>query len=349
MYRYAPAPSAAAWLPAVLCMAAAASAALLIACSPGRGAASESADSLALLYSFDARSGNTVRDLSGRGHHGTAFGATWAEGRYGRALRFDGVDDYVQAVGYYPFSDANGLTAEAWVKLTGRRLFSTVVVSRNCCNFRMLITPTLTPFYDPGMFADFEVTSYTFEFGKWTHYALVVAGGERAKVLIDGQVVSDTNVGVPEVVPSMYEAMLIGGIPDTSFFIEGSIDELRIYARALSDDEIRADMKSSTTAFMVQRAERLVNRLAQQGGDTSAATQKLRESRAALERTDDESAQNLAYETEQVVRAERVKHEARGGVTSDAGKVLLSTLIAVFAFGTLLALVLIWGAWKAAS
>jgi len=253
-------------------------------------------------------------------------------------------------VGYYPFGDANGLTAEAWVKLNRPRMFSSVVGSRNCCNFRMLISPTLHPFYDPGIFADFEVKTHTFEVGQWTHYALVVAGAERAKVLIDGKVVSDTNVGVPEAIPSIYEAMLIGGSPELpSFFIDGVIDELRIYTRALSDDEIRADMVSSTTAFMVQRASALVSRLESQGGDASAARQKLQVSQAAMRQTDDEAAQALAYEVGSLVRAEQVRRATGDGVPTDAGRVLLLTLIGVFAFGTAVAILLIWGAWNAAS
>jgi hypothetical protein len=322
--------------------------AVLIACSgEPRAAAGDQRDSLALLYGFDARSGDVVRDLSGRRHHGAIHGATWTAGRHGQALAFDGVDDYVQAVGYYPFGEANGFTIEAWVKLTGQRPFSNIVTTRNCCAFRMMITPTLTPFYDPGVYSDVDVKSYTFEIGRWTHYALAVAGGATARVLIDGKVVSDTSSGVPSAVPSIYEAMLIGGDPDGTF-TNGVIDELRIYTRALTNDEIEADMNSSATAFVLQRAERLVNRLGQQGGDTAAAAQKLRQSRDALARTEDESAQALAGDAEALARAALLKQEGRPGPALDAGAVLLWTLFGVSAFGTLLTAALIWSAWKAA-
>jgi hypothetical protein len=330
-------------------MAAAATAAVLVACSTGRGAAGDPADSLALLYSFDARSGDVVRDFSGRAHHGTVFGATWVAGRHGGGLSFDGVDDYVQAVGYYPFSDANGLTVEAWVKLTGRRAYTNIASSRTCCNYRMLISPDLHPFYDPGAYADFQVTSYSFEVGKWTHYALVVAGGQSARVLIDGKVVSDTDSGVPDVLPSFYEAMMIGGDPDYPHNMEGMIDEMRIYTRALSDHDIRADMTSSTTAFLVQRAENLVSGLARKGGDSSAAAERLRESREALNRNEDETAQDRAYAAASLAQAELVKQEGRRGATTDASSVLLATLVGIFALGALLAGVLIWGAWKSSA
>ena len=53
--------------------------------------------SCVLFYQFAERSGNTVYDLSGKGNHGTIYGATrfGGFGRYG--LHLDGVDDYVEA------------------------------------------------------------------------------------------------------------------------------------------------------------------------------------------------------------------------------------------------------------
>ncbi len=43
-----------------------------------------------LLYHFDEGTGTVARDASGHGYDGELLGATWAKGRYGGALRFDG-------------------------------------------------------------------------------------------------------------------------------------------------------------------------------------------------------------------------------------------------------------------
>lgn len=55
------------------------------------------------LYHFDEGTGDVVRDSSGNGHDGTIHGATWlradgtpVEPLVDHALRFDGVDDYVE-------------------------------------------------------------------------------------------------------------------------------------------------------------------------------------------------------------------------------------------------------------
>ncbi|HEX2506226.1 MAG TPA: PQQ-dependent sugar dehydrogenase, partial [Gaiellaceae bacterium] len=58
--------------------------------------ASPTPPGLVAAYSFDAGSGSTAADATGRGHTGTVSGAVWSTaGRFGGALSFDGVDDWV--------------------------------------------------------------------------------------------------------------------------------------------------------------------------------------------------------------------------------------------------------------
>ncbi|MCW5809607.1 MAG: hypothetical protein KIT84_01225 [Labilithrix sp.] len=51
-------------------------------------------DGLIGYWAFDEGSGQTARDGAGASD-GEIAGATWTSGRYGGALRFDGVDDLV--------------------------------------------------------------------------------------------------------------------------------------------------------------------------------------------------------------------------------------------------------------
>ena len=63
----------------------------LMAAAPAWGAA----PGLVAAYGFDEGSGTTATDASGNGRTGAVTGATWAAGRYGGALSFDGTNDYV--------------------------------------------------------------------------------------------------------------------------------------------------------------------------------------------------------------------------------------------------------------
>lgn len=43
----------------------------------------------------DEGSGNVVKDISGNGNDGVVYGAMWVDGKFGKALSFDGKDEYI--------------------------------------------------------------------------------------------------------------------------------------------------------------------------------------------------------------------------------------------------------------
>jgi PKD repeat protein len=71
---------------------------------------------LVAAYSFEESSGSTVNDASGKANHGTISGAIrTTSGRYGRALQFDGVNDWVTIKDASSLDLTTGMTLEAWV------------------------------------------------------------------------------------------------------------------------------------------------------------------------------------------------------------------------------------------
>ena len=71
---------------------------------------------LVAYYSFDDCS---AKDLSGNGNDGIIYGAKCVNGKFGKALSFDGVNDYVDIGGGFltNFEGENTLTAVAWVNI----------------------------------------------------------------------------------------------------------------------------------------------------------------------------------------------------------------------------------------
>lgn len=55
-------------------------------------------DGLIGCWHLDEGSGNIANDSSGNNRHGTIKGTTWVSGRFGHALSFDGVDDYINNI-----------------------------------------------------------------------------------------------------------------------------------------------------------------------------------------------------------------------------------------------------------
>ena len=70
-------------------------------------------------YGFEETSGPTVTDSSGQDNAGTIVGAAarTAAGKIGRAIDFDGVNDYVSVADANSLDLTTGMTLEAWVQL----------------------------------------------------------------------------------------------------------------------------------------------------------------------------------------------------------------------------------------
>ena len=73
-------------------------------------------EGLVLYLAFDENTGNIARDSSGHGNHGSIMGAAWVEGQDGKALQFDGTDDYVEVAYNDMFNLTDAFTLAAWVK-----------------------------------------------------------------------------------------------------------------------------------------------------------------------------------------------------------------------------------------
>ena len=71
---------------------------------------------LVAAYNFNQGTGTTLEDRTGSGRTGTISGATWtAQGKYGSALTFDGVNDWVTVADANSLDLTTAMTLEAWV------------------------------------------------------------------------------------------------------------------------------------------------------------------------------------------------------------------------------------------
>jgi hypothetical protein len=202
---------------------------------------------LVAAYSFNAGAGTTVSDGSGNGNNGVISGATWTPlGRYGAALSFDGVNDWVTVTDAASLDLTTGMTLETWVYPTvSPTAWRTVVAKEGAAIVAYFLHASSLTANQPAMGVRIGGVEQQLKGGArltanvWTHLAatydgttlrLYVNGGQAASRAQTGAIVATTN------------PLRIGGNGIWGEYFQGRIDEVRIYNRALSQAEIQSDM-----------------------------------------------------------------------------------------------------------
>jgi hypothetical protein len=199
-------------------------------------------------FGFDEASGTTATDAID-GHNGTISGATRvAAGRYGGALSFDGVDDWVTVPHDPALNLSSGMTIEAWVKPTVLTNWRAVVTKEQTTALPYALyansassTPAATVFTTSALTAS-DAPALTL--GTWTHLAMTWDGSVE-RLFLDGAQIATRSA--PGSLLTGTGPVRIGGNSLRGEFFSGSIDEVRLYDRALSAARIGADMSASVS------------------------------------------------------------------------------------------------------
>ncbi|MEV2265742.1 LamG-like jellyroll fold domain-containing protein [Nonomuraea africana] len=194
---------------------------------------------LVAAYGMDEGSGNTVRDQSGNGHDGTVRDPLWVSGKIGKTLYFDHYDLDVDRTVVVP--DAPGLrtssamTLEAWVRPPNNDSSCGVskVFEDQDPSFKLGSNGWQVRIGGKAYGGALWLTPET-----WIHLA-VVYDGTRLRILGDGY--EGESVPVTGAVDFGSGPLVIGG-DGYARCHEGRVDEVRLYRRALTDEEIQRDM-----------------------------------------------------------------------------------------------------------
>ena len=194
---------------------------------------------LTAWYPFD---GN-ASDMSGNGRLGTTYnGAGWAAGKVGQALSLDGVDDYMDAG---DFEIGGAVTFAAWVKYDAFNSWSRVFDFGNGQdNHNILMAHYQTT--SSGRFSHRVTSTSTYELGgsnnlapnTWLHRVGVIEANGNMRLYLNGSLVSsNTNSSV---LPTLTRTQQYVGRSNWAAdgYLDGLIDDFRIYNRALSATEV---------------------------------------------------------------------------------------------------------------
>ncbi|MBT4532145.1 LamG domain-containing protein, partial [archaeon] len=211
-------------------------------------------DSLVLMMNFDnvsalGENDTHVVDVSGNGNNGTVVGdgdeINATAGKYNGGLNLDGTGDYVDLGAKLIPADTD-FSISSWINLEDYDSYN-VIVSQYDHNptagrFSFLTTQTTGTLYAHNG-ATVVTSSSAVGFG-W-HYVALTRSGNTYTIYIDG-----TDKGSGDSATSIYQGLntQIGIGKDINPF-DGQIDEVRIWNRSLSADEVYQRYVSNLNKF----------------------------------------------------------------------------------------------------
>ena len=199
-------------------------------------------------WKFDEGSGTIATD-SVDGNHGTIYGATWTTGIVGGALSFDGVDDYVDCGDDPSLDITDEITIEMWVMPDSLPSAYYNLISKGDPPQHSHQAPWQLAIGNNGKLSVYRLKDDNFSaeynicdipIGSWTYIAVTFdKNSEEVKTYKNGQFVrgwSKTNSIFTDNVDVTIAAQTYEGV--VSYFFHGLIDEVAIYDRALTAEEI---------------------------------------------------------------------------------------------------------------
>ncbi len=213
-------------------------------------------------WPLDEGRGVTAGDSSGNGNTGAITGGTWANGKRGKALSFNGTSSCINLGTSATLRPQDG-TYTAWVKLSSLPSDGNVggdIFSNYSGNSKGMFLSILSSGYvqlrpHPSGTVN---SAATISVGQWYHVVGTIEG-TATKVYING-VLSNSSSGT-YTPPDAMNASIGCWVDIGVFYFPGLIDDVRVYNRALSAAEILNLYKQNETTINANTNSRITDGL----------------------------------------------------------------------------------------
>lgn len=198
------------------------------------------------LVAYYPFSGN-ANDQSGNGNNGTVYGATLTTDRFGdsnSAYQFNGTSNYIQVANSSSLqSPSNALALSAWVRITSTSNLNWILDKR--------IQVASSPYSSYGLFSiqatatlnggistntGYSASGPSIQLNTWMHISMTYDG---SKIIYYANGVPTDTTSVSGNIQYSTMALYIGKSPNNAAYLQGKIDDIRIYNVALTPAQIQ--------------------------------------------------------------------------------------------------------------
>ncbi len=190
---------------------------------------------LNMPFERDNQSDGTIKDFSSFENNGTGVnGVGWTQyGFIGGAMNFDGINDYINATNHSSFNNTDSLGIILWAKPT--TLQSCVLVAKEGAYMLNISASALRGVIHDG--SKYQNLSYAISSNEWyliglsynqNQLKLYINGSEAASKAVTGTITANPN------------EVILGSLGGSTLFFPGLLDEVRIFNRSLTPEQITA-------------------------------------------------------------------------------------------------------------
>jgi hypothetical protein len=206
--------------------------------------------SLVLYLTFDEGSGKEAQDLSQYGNNGNLQGdPKWTDGKYGKALQFEGEDSYVEVANSDSLNFGEAVTMMCWAYSTAWEGDGDQWIDKgahdskpSCYGIMVYQQANLYIMAGDGGARHDLITPDVPPTEEWYHIAGVY-DGESFMIYLNGELHAENKDSFAFVSDNQLPLQVGRGVNRAQYTFAGMIDEVLVYNRALPQDEIKEVME----------------------------------------------------------------------------------------------------------
>jgi len=228
----------------------------------------ELAEGLVAEWMFEEGEGNVVRDTSDNNNNGILHSEPqWVEDGIGTAMRFDGIDDYIDCGTTATIDLTETVSLEAWVKPEKPSTGEPLIAGKGIYSYGLTWSGSDIYFYVSD--GSWKALS-PLPLRQWSH-VVGTYDGKRMLLYINGEPTSGFVMPKPNTpIKSRGSSAMIGRLAKAYYC--GTVDNVRIYNRPLSQKEVSSHYEQEKRKFKPQQPAPMdqltgLARLVRQAGD----------------------------------------------------------------------------------